>query len=60
MDPAYIPARQDSQMHLVLLVHEDTLLLLDQHIIVETGALHMDYNIPATKQADIDIEDTNK
>jgi hypothetical protein len=46
VDPAYILVRQDSQMHLVLLVHEDTLLLLDQHIVVETGALHMDYKIP--------------
>ena len=60
LDPAYILVMQDIQTHLVILVHEDTLLLLDQHIVVETGVLHMDYKIPATNQVDTDIQDMNK
>ena len=60
VDPAYILVRQDIQTHFVLLVHEDTLLLLDQHIVVETGVLHMDYKIHATNQVDMVIQDMNK
>jgi hypothetical protein len=44
--PAYTLARQDIQMLLVLLVHEDKLSLLDQYIVGETEAQHMDYKIP--------------
>ena len=60
VDPTYILVRQDIQMHFVLLVHEDTLLLLDQHIVVKTGVLHMDYKIHATNQVDMVIQDMNK